>query len=168
MVSQALSIQGRLSPRGFDKALRRWLPLCYVCVVAIAVTEPRILLIRSDPFHWHYYLRVVVMLLATVTCLKMDLLIVKRLHDSDRSGWLALPIVAMQAIGLALLGAATGVRAEDPLWQHDNPVRAALPLWGVPYALLAMALLFLSAALLYRQLECPGTAGDNRFGPKNA
>ena len=166
MISQALSLQGRLSPRGFDKALRRWLPLCYLCVIAIAVTEPRILLIRSDPFHWHYYLRVVVVLLAALTCLKMDILVVRRLHDSNRSGWWCAPVAMIQAAGLVLLAIVTGFNAEDPRWVHDNPARALLPPLSVPYALLAMVLLFLSAALLFRQLECPGTAGDNRFGPR--
>ncbi len=50
MITQALSIQGRLSPRGFDKALRRWLPLCYLCVIAVSLTEPRIMTIPSDTF----------------------------------------------------------------------------------------------------------------------
>ena len=166
MITSALSFQGRLSPRGFDRALRRWLPLCYLCVIAIAVTEPRILTIREDPFHWHYYLRVAVLLLATLTCLKMDMFIVRRLHDSDRSGWLCAPVVLVQALGLVLLAMVTGVHADDPRWLHGNPVRMLLPLWGIPYALLAMALLFLPAALLFRQMECPGTAGDNRFGPR--
>lgn len=165
MISSALSIQGRLSPRGFDRALRRWLPLCYLCIIAVAITEPRILAIREDPFHWHYYLRVAVLLLAMLTCLKMDILIVRRLHDSDRRGWACAPIVAAQALGLVLLAAVTGFHADDPRWLHGNPVRAFLPLWGIPYAMMAMALLFLPALLLYRLMECPGTAGDNRFGP---
>lgn len=166
MITQALSIQGRLSPRGFDKALRRWLPLCYACVIAVSLTEPRILLIRSDAFHWHYWLRVAVLFLAAITCLKMDILITRRLHDSDRAGWWCAPIAAIQVLGLVLLALVTGVRADDPRWLHDNPVRAFLPLWGIPYALLALALLFLPAMVLVRQIECPGTAGENRFGPR--
>ena len=166
MITQALSIQGRLSPRGFDKALRRWLPLCYLCVIAVSLTEPRIMTIPSDTFHWHYYLRVAVLFLAALTCLKMDIFVVRRLHDSDRSGWWCTPVVVAQAMGLVLLAMVTGLRADDPNWIHDNPVRAFLPLWGIPYALLALALLFLPAAALYRQMECPGTAGENRFGPR--
>lgn len=166
MISQALTLQGRLSPKGFDKALRRWLPLCYLCVIAIALTEPRISAVRSDPLHWHYYLRVAVLFLAAFTCLKMDIFVVRRLHDSNRSGWWCAPVAVIQFTGLVLLAAVTGFNAADPNWVQGNPVRALLPLWGIPYALLAMGLLFLPPALLYRPLECPGTAGENRFGPR--
>lgn len=168
MITDALSTRGRLSPKGFDRALRKWLPLCYLCVFAVALTEPHVLLIRSDPFHWHYWLRVGCLFLATITCLKMDILVVRRLHDSDRSGWWCLPILVMQVVALVALAGLTGMRADDPHWTHDDPAATAVPLWGVPYALLCLVPLFLSAGLLFKQLECPGTSGDNRFGPRGS
>ena len=171
MITQALStrlsVRGRLSPKGFDKALRRWFPLCYLCAFSVALTEPHVLLIRSDPFHWHYWLRVAVIALAALTCLKMDVLVIRRLHDSDRSGWWCAPILLIQGLALTALAFFTGMRADDPRWTQDMADHTTSPLWGLPYALLCLVPLFLSAGLLFKQLECPGTPGENRYGPRS-
>lgn len=81
---------------------------------------------------------------------------VRRLHDTNRSGWwLLLPIVpwalAVAFGGTAMLGAAAG-----------SGIGAMA---GAGIAAIFMALCFIAEIVLLVFYVLPGTPGDNRFGP---
>jgi uncharacterized membrane protein YhaH (DUF805 family) len=67
-------------------------------------------------------------------------LVIGRLHDIDRSGWWALPVVLLPLPAIVIIGAAHG------------------------YLLLALAVVCAVAAPVYVGLK-RGTQGPNRFGP---
>jgi len=74
-------------------------------------------------------------------------LFARRLHDQNRSGWLALILPAVLALQLYAL---------IPFDSHQLPV----PRLGIPFNVAD----FLLVAALWVLVVWPGTAGENRFG----
>ena len=101
--------------------------------------------------------RMVAGLYGPITCLlSLGLLVpsiavgVRRLHDTDRTGWWLLPPVAFYALAMILGG---------PAMMTGNPMAA----FGVAGALLLAGLACAIVLLVFYCLE--GTKGDNRYGP---
>lgn len=85
-------------------------------------------------------------LLGYVLCLPLPALLVRRLHDLDRSGW-----GALAAVPVVVINGYQSVRA------NFNAAPPTLPWWGSLTMLALMAVVFTFVA-------APGTEGPNRFG----
>jgi uncharacterized membrane protein YhaH (DUF805 family) len=93
-------------------------------------------------------------------------LLVRRLHDQDRSGWRAAaafaPLLLFWAAWVAAAPVDSGgfVMSLDWLWIHQSKHVA----WTAA-TLVSSALFILSAVVTFVLYLLPGTAGQNRFGP---
>lgn len=86
-------------------------------------------------------------ILGYVLCLPLPALLVRRLHDLDRSGWGALAALPVVLINL--------YQSLRPGFDAAPPT---LPWWGSLTLLALVAVVFIFVA-------APGTEGPNRFGP---
>lgn len=120
----------------------------------------------------------VFVVLAIISLCLLAAAIVRRLHDTARSGWWAAPVLALHVLGPILFAAIFpqlfGIFDKLPMDNHapDDPatqaaIQAAMaqffPLFGLIWAI-QMAGLVLTIVLIIFMVQ-PGTWGENRFGP---
>lgn len=84
---------------------------------------------------------------------------VRRLHDTNRSGWWLGAFYLLYAVYLAMLFASIGSAAMDP----TAAAQPNMGTFGMTMILGLIMLVYVIVLLVFYIL--PGTKGDNRFGP---
>ena len=87
---------------------------------------------------------------------------VRRLHDTDRSGWWVAIFYGIYAAFLAMV--APAMMAMQSAADSSTPVSPAIPAMGAGAGLLGLVMLIYCVVLIVFYCQ-RGTAGDNRYGP---
>ncbi len=134
------AIRGTLNFRGRStrlEVLAFWLAAMFVGIPLTSFFAP----LGDGPY------KLAATILGYVLCLPLPALLVRRLHDLDRSGW-----GALAAVPVVLINGYQSVRA------NFDAAPPTLPWWGSLTMLALMAVVFTFVA-------APGTKGPNRYGP---
>lgn len=130
---------GRIGRRQFIAAV-----VAYVCVTVLALFLG-VLLLTSTSTSAPLMLYVGANILVSLVFFSSLTVTIKRLHDRDKSGWWAVPLVLLPG----LLNGAAGVGVEPSTGIVLRSIAGLLVLWWLV------------------ELVClPGTKGPNRFGPE--
>lgn len=145
--------------------LKQMVPYAYLAVAGFIAMPPMLVTEAPDPTTVETYLKQVCIYYAPLLVIGLLLLLpslavqVRRLHDSNRTGWWILSPFAGMAVGICL-----ATVWFISVFHGKTPQQEAFP--GVFIAILIVYLpMILAALLLFIFNLLDGTAGPNRFGP---